>query len=77
MSDTPATREDLLNWHLLKFHEEKCRRTYYQTIVYEVCTIIDRNRGDGKKTVCGTVDAPTTEVQDTLRALLANHEPKF
>jgi len=43
---------------------EKQRRIYYQDIVYAVCNIIDRNVG-GSLWV-GSVDDPSTEVQDTL-----------
>ena len=43
---------------------EKQRRIYYQDIVYAVCNIIDRNLG-GSLWV-GSVDDPSTEVQDTL-----------
>ena len=54
--------------------EEKKRRIYYQNIVYAVCRELDRafskriHRGEG--TVCGTVDTPSTEVQDLMRELV-------
>ena len=49
----------------------KRQRVYYQGIVYGVCNLIDqygiKNR---RHTVCGTVDQPSAEVLDRLRALL-------
>lgn len=57
--------------------EEKHRRIYYQSIVYDVCNIIDRHRGDGKQTICGSVCSPSDDVQKSLKNLLANLEPKF
>ena len=51
--------------------EEMDRRVYYQTIVYDVCNIIDTMRIQSKPMVCGTVNAPSTEVQDTLRSWLS------
>ena len=45
---------------------EKERRIYYQGIVYAVCNIIDRNIGS--RIVCGTVESPSTDVQDYLAA---------
>lgn len=56
---------------------EKLLRIYYQSIVYDVCNIIDRHRGDGKQTVCGTTTEPFNDVQYTLSALLSNMEPKL
>ena len=47
---------------------EKAARVYYQTIVYEVCNVLDALRGDGK-IVCGTVEAPTSEVQVAMKRL--------
>lgn len=57
--------------------DEKRRRAYYQDIVYAVCNIVDSNRGDGKKTVSGTVDQPSTDVQTTLKHLFAALGPVF
>jgi hypothetical protein len=54
---------------------EKTRRIYYQSIVYDVCNILDRHRTDGKKTVCGTVGTPSTDLQQTLQALLPDSQP--
>lgn len=50
---------------------EKKRRVYYQNIVYSVCNSLDRifakriSRGEG--VVCGTIDTPTTQVQDLMK----------
>ena len=56
---------------------EKDRRVYYQNIVYAVCRELDRafskriTHGEG--TVCGTVEHPSTEVQDLMRELVAEY----
>ena len=52
---------------------EKERRIYYQDIVYVVCNIIDQELGT--KLVCGTVDEPSTEVQDKLSEIMSG-EPE-
>jgi len=50
--------------------EESARRVYYQNIVYDICNILDRYQGGKSKSlVCGTVNSPTTEVQDAVRKL--------
>ena len=50
--------------------EESARRVYYQNIVYDICNILDRYQGGKSKSlVCGTVNNPTTEVQDAVRKL--------
>jgi len=51
---------------------EKDRRIYYQDIVYEVCNILDK-ANTSNRIVCGTVEQPTTEVQDKLREMLADY----
>ena len=54
--------------------DEQRRRVYYQDIVYSVCNAIDtierRNITKGKGTVCGTVESPTTEVQDAMLRIM-------
>jgi hypothetical protein len=70
LGDEEAAHQDTLRL----WNEEKRRRVYYQDIVYAVCNELDRafakrvTRGEG--TVCGTVDSPTTQVQDLLRELV-------
>ena len=57
---------------------EKQRRIYYQDIVYNVCSQLDAalrlhiTRGNG--IVCGTVEEPSTEVQDMLTQILKMRE---
>ncbi len=51
-----------------RLRREKAARVYYQTIVYEVCNVLDALRGDGK-IVCGTVETPTSEVQVAMKRL--------
>jgi hypothetical protein len=48
--------------------DEKRRRVYYQNIVYDVCNRLDAVLGG--KTVCGTVDSPTTQVVERLNTIL-------
>ena len=52
---------------------EKQRRIYYQDIVYSVCSILDDIEGQhisaGSGIVCGTVNHPSTEVQDRVKGL--------
>lgn len=73
-TETIDTRMESLNRP-----SEKARRLYYQNIVYNVCRRLDRiNRAhgimdearkgkDGGSTiVCGTVERPSTEVQDLM-----------
>ena len=47
---------------------EKDRRVYYQDIVYAICNILDKHNGGCL--CCGTVDEPSTEVQDALVSTL-------
>lgn len=47
--------------------DERRRRVYYQNIVYAVCRLIDPGE---HKIVCGTVDEPSTQVQDCVRGLV-------
>jgi len=44
---------------------EKAARLYYQDIVYTVCNWLDYALN--AKTTCGTLEAPTTGVQDSLK----------
>lgn len=52
---------------------EKQRRIYYQDIVYQVCSVLDglegRNLIKGDLIICGTVEQPSTEVQDVAKKL--------
>lgn len=54
--------------------KEKQRRIYYQNIVFNVCGQLDDAMGNhisrGTGIVCGTVDRPTTEVQDSLKKVI-------
>lgn len=54
--------------------DEKKRRIYYQDIVYSVCGMLDEANGNhisrGTGVVCGTVDEPSTEVQEQMRQLI-------
>ncbi len=53
---------------------ERARRVYYQRIVYDVCALLDdRREASKRRIVCGTVGAPTVEVQDALRRVLRKH----
>lgn len=53
---------------------EKRRRIYYQDIVYAVCNKLDRVYTP--PCVCGTVDTPTTQVQDRLESLIWHRDEK-
>ena len=46
---------------------EKARRIYYQDIVYAVCNQLDRIFLG--RVVCGTVDSPSTKVQELMTKL--------
>lgn len=48
----------------VKIEKEKRARLYYQTIVYNVCCTLDVIQG--KKTMCGTSETPTTKVQEAV-----------
>lgn len=56
--------------------EEKRRRVYYQDIVYAVAAELDRAFGkeSGERVACGTVDTPSTQVQETLRLLVRKYQ---
>lgn len=51
---------------------EKDRRVYYQDLVYEVCRLIDVANGNmpGKGIVCGTVEEPSTQLQQAVTVLI-------
>lgn len=63
----------------LNLADEKRRRVYYQDIVYAVCNTLDRiNRSQGimgeagsndGRIVCGTIEHPSTKVQDLMRVV--------
>jgi hypothetical protein len=54
-------------------HTEKQRRIYYQSIVYDVCNLLDilDRKSPGQGLVCGTVEHPSTEVQERVAKLCA------
>jgi hypothetical protein len=54
-----------------RLDDEKKRRVYYQGIVYDVM-----NSMSNGKMVCGTVDEPSTQVQDGVRLVL-KHRNEF
>ena len=58
-------------------YTEKDRRIYYQDIVYKVCNLLDKHYGRklGTGLVCGTIDEPSSEVQNELASLLNEYEP--
>ncbi len=53
-----------------RVQKEIARRVYYQDIVYAVCNSLDRIFGNrvarGEGVVCGTLETPSTSVQDLL-----------
>lgn len=51
--------------------KEKERRMYYQKIVYYICSILDDINGNkpGNGIVCGTVEHPSTDVQERIEKL--------
>ena len=55
-------------------------RVYYQNMVYEICDIIDYHLGHvpfGEIIQCGSVEAPSRELPDALKALLLSYyKPK-
>lgn len=44
--------------------DDKEKRIYYQDIVYAICNTIDAHYKTS--VVCGSVNNPSTEVQDTI-----------
>ncbi len=58
-----------------RLQREKDARIYYQEIVYAVCNSIDKIKGRPAYLVrgiaCGTLETPTTEVQDAMLVLEA------
>ena len=57
---------------------EKQRRIYYQSIVYEVCKLIDAHRDNiapaFEPLLSGTVEKPCRDVQDAVTELIAEIE---
>ena len=53
-----------------RLQREKAARVYYQNIVYATCTTLDAIEGrsirHGKGLVCGTLETPSTEVQEAM-----------
>lgn len=51
---------------------EKKAREYYQEIVYHICQVLDRIDGKepGHGVVCGTLETPSTEVQERMDKLV-------
>ena len=76
----PQIRECVLQAQLKAASKEKSRRCYYQNIVYNVCSQLDavtgRHISKGSGIVCGTFEQPSTEVQDTLAAVLRRADGK-
>lgn len=67
--ETMSTKE--ANARLSEYEEqtkEKDRRIYYQSIVYDVCNLLDSLDGKraGTGIVCGTLDEPSREVQKNI-----------
>lgn len=65
--DDPDGRRQLVNCVESTIDKEKQRRVYYQDIAYSVCNQIDRVFTPN--TVCGTVDTPTTQVQERMKLI--------
>lgn len=57
--------------------DEKQRRIYYQDIVYAVCKQLDRIYGldisKGTGVCCGTLESPSTEVQQYMHLLAEDY----
>jgi hypothetical protein len=51
---------------------EKNRRIYYQGIVYDVCNELDKI--SNRKTVCGTHEAPSNDVQEAVEVLIMHSQ---
>lgn len=66
LSDGTFQKRHLFNLRLKcsLMPDGKEKRIYYQDIVYAVCNIIDNY--NKSSVVCGTVNNPSTEVQDTI-----------
>lgn len=69
VAEQPSKPEVPPDWKA-NYEDEKRRRVYYQDIVYAVCRTLDRRKRKEQTTVCGTVNSPTTEVQDAVENLL-------
>ena len=60
LQQTIADRE----CQLIAARREKDARIYYQNIVYAVCNVLDKINSN--RIVSGTLETPSTEVQDTI-----------
>ncbi len=58
-----------------RLQREKDARVYYQDIVYVVCNALDSIKGrditKGQGVVCGTLEIPSTEVQERMEQMLS------
>ncbi len=61
------TAADVIRCLQAAAQDEKRRRVYYQDIVYTVCTHLDKKGGGMIQ--CGTIEHPTTQVQDAVASL--------
>lgn len=52
---------------------EKRVRVYYQSIVYDICNILDRTGRFRSRTVCGTFGAPSKEVHQRIETIITDH----
>lgn len=59
----------------LEIADEKLRRVYYQSIVYDVCNLLDKGRPHGEGVVCGSVHSPHRGVQEAVAEILGKVEP--
>lgn len=72
LTDTLATEVRQLKAEIERLRREKDARVYYQNIVYAVCNVIDEIDGakPGAGIVCGTLEAPSDEVQLRMQVLV-------
>jgi len=66
--DTDTAYSAAMQLRLLR--REKAARVYYQNIVYEVAVLLDAKDVGGTLITSGTVENPSTSVQDALRELI-------
>jgi hypothetical protein len=57
-----------------RLQREKNARIYYQTIVYQVCAVLDHNLKT--TTVCGTLESPSNEVGEGMNKLIERLEKR-
>jgi hypothetical protein len=60
----------------MSYQDEKARRIYYQNIVYDVCNEMDKTFM-GSRTVCGTVEEPSMQVQQRVSTLVCANREKY